>query len=383
MRFKIFTGLCAVCTFLLPLYTVKPNRIQTGSAVWVFQLPTGFWAAAVILIFLIAFIIFSHRHTDILFLLFSLTFMTLLLAILHHIQGHLHIWEAEEYGRISFSAGFWVALLTIYLLLSWAYRNTRHKLLLPTAILLTASGVILFILMGSFEHSAILLEYQNRSGKFLVELLNHVNLSLAAVGTATVIGIPAGIWAARSQKYRVLVFKTVNGIQTIPSLALFGLMIAPLALLSRQFPVLRSLGIAGIGTAPALIALSLYSLLPIIRNTFTAIYYIEPQIISAAHGMGMNRAQTFRYIELPLSTPMILTGIRMSLVQCIGNTAVAALIGAGGLGTFIFQGLGQSVPDLILLGVIPVILLSILFDRLFHLAEHWATPKGVRLAWGN
>jgi len=246
-----------------------------------------------------------------------------------------------------------------------------------------AVGVCLFILVGSFNHSAILLEYQNRSQKFLLELLNHINLSLAAVGTATVIGIPAGIWAARSQKYRNLVFKAVNGIQTIPSLALFGLMIAPLALLSQRFPVLRSMGIAGIGTAPALIALTLYSLLPIIRNTFTGIYYIETQIISAAHGMGMNRAQTFRYIELPLSTPMILTGIRMSLVQCIGNTAVAALIGAGGLGSFIFQGLGQSVPDLILLGVIPVILLSILFDRLFHLAEHWATPKGVRLAWGN
>ena len=383
MRFKIFTGLCAVCTFLLPLYTVKPNRIQTGSAVWVFQLPIGYWAAAVILIFLIVFIVFSRRHTDIFFLLFSIAFMGLLLATLHYIQGHLYIWGGEEYGRISFSGGFWIALLTIYLLLSWTYRTTRHRLLLPIAILLTAAVVMLFVLIGSFEYSAILLEYQNRSQKFLMELLNHVNLSLAAVGTATVIGIPAGIWAARSQKYRILVFKTVNGIQTIPSLALFGLMIAPLALLSRQFPVLRTLGIAGIGTAPALIALTLYSLLPIIRNTFTGIYYIETQIISAAHGMGMNRAQTFRYIELPLSTPMILTGIRMSLVQCIGNTAVAALIGAGGLGTFIFQGLGQSVPDLILLGVIPVILLSVLFDRLFHLAEHWATPKGVRLAWGD
>ena len=383
MRFKFFTGLCAVCTFFLPLYTVKPNRIQTGSAVWVFELPPGYWGAALILIFLTVFIVFSRRHTDILFLLFSIAFISLLLAVLHYLQGHLYIWDAEEYGRISFAEGFWIALLTIYLLLSWAYRNTRHKLLLSIAMLIIAAVVMLFVLLGSFEHSAILLEYQNRSQKFLMELLNHVNLSLAAVGMATVIGIPAGIWAARSQKYRILVFKTVNGIQTIPSLALFGLMIAPLALLSRQFPVLRSLGIAGIGTAPALIALTLYSLLPIIRNTFTGIYYIETQIISAAHGMGMNRAQTFRYVELPLSTPMILTGIRMSLVQCIGNTAVAALIGAGGLGTFIFQGLGQSVPDLILLGVIPVILLSILFDRLFHLAEHWATPKGVRLAWGN
>jgi osmoprotectant transport system permease protein len=97
--------------------------------------------------------------------------------------------------------------------------------------------------------------------------------------------------------------------------------------------------------------------------------------------MGMNRRQIFRYIEMPLAAPLVLTGIRISLVQSIGNTAVAALIGAGGLGTFIFQGLGQSVPDLILLGVIPVILLSVLLDRLFYAGELIATPKGVRATW--
>ncbi len=381
MRFKLFTGLCAICTYLLPIYRVKPNRIQTGSAVRVFDLPPLFWISALILILLIILIVVSRTHTDIYFLLFSLAFMSHLLAMLTYIQNNLFIWEAAQHGRISFSAGFWIALLTIYLLLSWAYRNTRYKLLPSTASVLLVCGIVVFILIGAFGHSAILLEYQNRSDKFLQELLNHITLSLSAVGTATIIGIPAGIWAARSEKYRTLIFKLVNGVQTIPSLALFGLMIAPLALISQQFPVLRSLGIAGIGTAPALIALTLYSLLPIIRNTFTGIYYIETHIITAATGMGMNKSQKFRYVELPLATPMMLTGIRMSLVQTIGNTAVAALIGAGGLGSFIFQGLGQSVPDLILLGVIPVILLSILFDRLFHWTEHFVTPRGVRISW--
>lgn len=381
MRFKLFTGLCAICTYLLPLYIVKPNRIQTGSAVKVFDLPSVYWIGALILILLIVLIVFSRTHTDIFFLLFSLAFMSHLLAILTYIRNNLALWEGAQHGRISFSAGFWIALLTIYMLLSWAYRNTRHKMLPAAAVALLIGGIALFTLLGSFGHSAILLEFRSRSGKFLQELLNHVSLSLSAVGTATLLGIPAGIWAARSEKYRNLIFKVVNGVQTIPSLALFGLMIAPLALISRQFPVLRSLGIAGVGNTPALIALSLYSLLPIIRNTFTGIYYIESHIISAATGMGMSKAQRFRYVELPLATPMMLTGIRMSLVQTTGNTAVAALIGAGGLGTFIFQGLGQSVPDLILLGVIPVILLSILFDRLFHWAEYIVTPKGVRISW--
>ena len=381
MRFKLFTGLCAICTYLLPIYRVKPNRIQTGSAVGVFDLPPMFWIAALILILLIVLIVISRTHTDIYFLLFSLAFMSHLLAILTYIQNNLFRWEAAQHGRISFSAGFWIALLTIYLLLSWAYRNTRYKILPSAASILLICGIAVFILLGAFGHSAILLEFQNRSGKFLQELLNHISLSLSAVGTATLIGIPAGIWAARSNKYRAIIFKVVNGVQTIPSLALFGLMIAPLALISQQFPVLRRIGIAGIGNAPALIALTLYSLLPIIRNTFTGIFYIETHIITAATGMGMSKSQKFRYVELPLATPMMLTGIRMSLVQTIGNTAVAALIGAGGLGTFIFQGLGQSVPDLILLGVIPVILLSILFDRLFHWTEHIVTPKGVRISW--
>ncbi len=381
MRFRIFTGLCAICTFLLPIYRVKPNRIQAGQAVSVFNLPPVFWLSALLLIVLIIVIIFSRKHTDILFLIFSLVFISLMLMVLHYIQGNLYLWQAEQYGRVSFVTGFWISLLTVYLLLSWAHRNTNYKFLTPIALVAIAGCLLVFAMTGSFSNSALFLEYQNRADKFQQELINHIVLSISAVGLATFFGIPAGMWAAGSEKYRGAIFKAVNAIQTIPSLALFGLMIAPLAVISRQFPVLRSLGIAGIGTAPALIALTLYSLLPIIRNTFTGIFYIENHVISAAQGMGMNKIQTFKYIKLPLAMPMILTGIRMSLVQCIGNTAVAALIGAGGLGTFIFQGLGQSVPDLIVLGVIPVIALSILFDRLFHFAEHWATPAGIRLGW--
>ncbi|MGC9312713.1 MAG: hypothetical protein ACP5IA_08455, partial [Sediminispirochaetaceae bacterium] len=107
------------------------------------------------------------------------------------------------------------------------------------------------------------MEFLNHQKKFLRELLQHLYLSLTAVGTAALIGIPAGIKAARSERWRDPIFKVVSGIQTVPSLALFGLMIAPLAALSSAFPVLRTMGIAGIGTAPALIALSLYALLPV------------------------------------------------------------------------------------------------------------------------
>jgi osmoprotectant transport system permease protein len=168
-------------------------------------------------------------------------------------------------------------------------------------------------------------------------------------------------------------------VQTTPSLALFGLMIVPLSLASRRFPLLRQLGIEGIGSAPALIALTLYALLPVARNTYTSLKIIDPAVIEAGIGMGMNRRQRLWRLEVPLALPIILSGIRISAVQAVGNTAVAALIGAGGLGVFIFQGLGEASPDLILLGVVPVILLAVVVDRLMNGLIRAATPRGLAL----
>jgi osmoprotectant transport system permease protein len=174
------------------------------------------------------------------------------------------------------------------------------------------------------------------------------------------------------------VFVVVNGIQTIPSLALFGIMIAPLAILSRTFPVLRELGIQGIGNAPAIIAITLYALLPIVRNTYTSLSIIDRSVVDAGTGMGMGKFEMLRFVEVPLSLPIILGGIRISAVQAVGNTAVAALIGAGGLGAFVFQGLGQAAPDLILLGVFPIIVLAVAVDRIMKFLVEYLTPQGVR-----
>lgn len=381
MKFSIFTALSAAITFLLPLAKVKQNRIVAGEEVWIFQIHPLFGIAAALILFLFFLLIYTRRFGPVFAYLFALLISLTVFGALYYLNQNTHLWDLQDFGRVSFDSGFWFYILTLYLLLSWSYRETESRILKN---LILISPIILpaaFALAGTFGSVSIFLEYSNRREKFFQEFLHHIFLSLTAVGSATLIGVPAGIKAARSERWREPIFKIVSGIQTIPSLALFGLMIAPLALLSQTYPVLRRIGISGIGNAPALIALSLYSLLPIIRNTFTGIFHIESDIKMAAKGMGMNKRQTFRYIELPLSAPMVLTGIRISLVQSIGNTAVAALIGAGGLGTFIFQGLGQSVPDLILLGVIPVILLSVFFDRLFYAGEILATPKGVRYAW--
>jgi osmoprotectant transport system permease protein len=159
------------------------------------------------------------------------------------------------------------------------------------------------------------------------------------------------------------VFTVTSGLQTIPSLALFGLMIAPLAFLSRQVPALRELGIRGVGNAPAIIALTLYGLLPIVRNTFVGLKSIDRGVLDAGRGMGMSRPQLLLMVQLPIALPIILTGLRITAVQTVGNAAVAALIGARGLGNFVFQGLGQAAPDLIVLGALPIVVLAVVVDR--------------------
>jgi osmoprotectant transport system permease protein len=151
-------------------------------------------------------------------------------------------------------------------------------------------------------------------------------------------------------------------VQTIPSLALFGLLMAPLAFLAERSPVLTSLGVQGIGWAPAAIALTLYALLPVVRSTAAGFGSVDRGVVEAGLGLGMDRLQLLRRVELPLALPVVLGGIRVALVQAVGNTAVAALIGAGGLGVFIFQGLGQAAMDLVLLGALPTVALALLAD---------------------
>jgi osmoprotectant transport system permease protein len=159
-------------------------------------------------------------------------------------------------------------------------------------------------------------------------------------------------------------FPVLNVLQTIPSIALFGLLIGPLAWLGRQLP---GLGIAGVGLAPALLALSLYALLPVVRGTLAGLQQVPPAVREAARGMGMTPWQIMLQVETPLALPVFLSGLRITTVQAVGLAAVAALIGAGGFGAIMFQGLSASALDQVLLGVLPVVLLALLVDVAFRL----------------
>jgi osmoprotectant transport system permease protein len=194
-----------------------------------------------------------------------------------------------------------------------------------------------------------------------------------------IVGLPLGILCHRAPRLRTPVLGTLNVIQTIPAIALFGILMAPLGALAARVPAAAALGIRGIGAAPAVVALFLYSLLPIVANTVVGLRRVSHGAVEAALGMGMTPWQVLFRIELPLALPVILTGIRVVLVQNIGMVTVAALIGGGGLGTFVFQGIGQTAIDLVLLGAIPIVVLafsaSVLLDALVEVLDRTASAS--------
>ena len=159
----------------------------------------------------------------------------------------------------------------------------------------------------------------------------------------------------------------------LPELALYGLLIVPLGLL----------GLPTLGTLPALIALTLYALLPIVRNTYLGVSGVDPAIIDAGRGMGMSRGELLWRVEIPLATPLVLEGLRVALVMTVGIAAVMAIAGAQDLGTLIFEGWGQTAIDLVLLGAIPMVVLSIIADQGVRAVERGVVSPGIRLREGQ
>ena len=191
--------------------------------------------------------------------------------------------------------------------------------------------------------------------------LEHLVLVLTSVGIATAIAVPLGIALTRRVAWQRPVLAAANVVQTIPSLALFGLLI-PLPLF-------------GIGTRTALFALTLYGLLPILRNTVTGIAGIDPALREAAVGMGMTNGQLLRRVELPLAASVILAGIRVATVIGIGVATIAAAIGAGGLGVFIFRGVAMVDNRTILAGALPAAGLAVAADLLLGAIERRLRPR--------
>jgi osmoprotectant transport system permease protein len=265
-------------------------------------------------------------------------------------------------ARVSLGGGFWALALLVWLAAAHAVQRLTlrpgwhvavHALvLLPAALLLA---------LGGLDELSLLKEYANRREVFDAALLRHVQIVLAALLPALAIGVPLGVAAARSTALAGPLLAVLNIIQTVPSIAVFALLIAPV----------------GVGLAPAAIALSLYALLPVVHGVMAGLTQVPAAAVEAAHGMGMTDRQVFWRVCVPLALPVLLSGLRVTTVQIIGLAVVAALIGAGGFGALVFQGLGSSALDLVLLGVLPVVALAVLADAALGLLV--VAARGVRV----
>jgi len=276
--------------------------------------------------------------------------------------------------RVAPGAGFWLLLAAVGLLATDAITRMRPgpgARVLLLALFLGAAWLTLAL--GTFDNVSVMREYAVNASAFRVAARQHVLLSIGSLGAAVVVALPLGIFCHRVPRARPGILSTLNIIQTIPSIALFGILMAPLGALAAHVPLAAAAGIRGIGAAPAVLALFLYSLLPIVVNTVAGLRRVSPATVEAALGMGMTSWQTLTGVELLLALPVILTGIRIVLVQNIGLVIVAALIGGGGFGTFVFGGIGQSATDLVLLGAIPTVVLAfsaaVLLDSLIEVLD--------------
>jgi osmoprotectant transport system permease protein len=354
----LLTAAGALALFTLPFVVFKTNRIVPGDARTLLQVLPA-WAALGCYATLLAVAAIALGVGDARVRLLAALAGVVVVALAAAAAGNALTPPGNKVVRIAPGAAWWVLLIALGLLATDAATRMRPGPALRVLFLVVALGIAwLALAHGTFDHLSIMREYAVNAARFAHEAARHVWLAGGSLAAALAAGLPLGILCHRVPRLRGAVLGVLNVVQTIPAIALFGILMAPLGLLAAAWPLAAALGIRGIGAAPAAVALFLYSLLPIVANTVAGLKRVSRTAVEAAHGMGMTDTQVLTGIELPLALPVILTGVRVVLVQNIGMVTVAALIGGGGLGTFVFQGIGQTAIDLVLLGAIPIVALA-------------------------
>lgn len=367
-RVLLLLACVAIVAVALPFVNVAPNRLVSGEPRALWQI----WAFTPLLLgaalaSTVALAFWPGRTA--LWLTFLLSEALFIVLFWSAGQAATQMAAVESpLARTSVGSGLWLWLALCLLVCSDAIRR-----LTPQPVwrwLLNAQFWVIPLLIlfsGDLNQLSLLKEYVNRQEVFDNALAQHLTILFGTLIPALLLGVPLGMWCYRHTSRQGAVFTVLNVIQTIPSVGLFGLLIAPLAGLVKSFPALAAAGIAGTGLTPALIALVLYALLPLVRGVVAGLSQVPPDVLESAHAMGMSARQCFWKIQLPLALPLLVRSLRVVTVQTVGMAVIAALIGAGGFGALVFQGLLSSALDLVLLGVVPTIALAVVLDALFAL----------------
>lgn len=370
-------AILGLASLLAPFMTLAANRIVAGDGISVLRIAGPTITApgvAAVIVGLAMGLIAKWTRLRLLGAVFGLAGLLWLLSR----GAPVLLSQAGEYARVSPAAGFWCLLIIFMLLMADALAALKPGPFMRGVLLFAVLAALVLVLRsGLLSDLSVLQEFSSRRDAFFAEFLRHLGLAFGSLAAAAVIGFPLGILCHHRAGLRDATLPMLSFLQTIPSLAMFGLMIPILGWVGNTVPGAQAIGIAGIGFAPAFLALLLYSLLPVVGNTVAGLAATPPAALEAARGMGMTPGQRLLRVELPLGLPIILTGLRIVLVQNIGLAVIAGLIGGGGFGTFVFQGLNQTATDLILLGALPTVVLAltaaILMDILVELTRR--TPE--------
>ncbi len=364
----------------MPFLRVAANRLVSGEPVFLWAMldgPARVWT--VLLLALLMLLVLSSLliPTKAVFWLHTTLAVALMLAALAlagmHASQLAH--TLPPYARTSMGGAWWMLVILAWLAVLNAVQRLRLGRAVRSCLFLAWGAAIGGLLLSDWcKDLSIMREVANRSEGLWVATAQHLRMVLLSMLAALLIGVPLGWWAYRVRAARQALLPVLNVVQTIPSIALFGLLMAPLALLAVQFPALAKAGLSGVGMLPGVIALTLYALLPVVRGAVAGLEHVPSSARNAARGMGMSQAQVFTLVELPLALPVLLAGVRTAAVQAVGLASVTALIGAGGLGAIMFEGLFSGAQDLVLLGVLPIVALAALTDAFFKQLVRLAQP---------
>ncbi len=277
---------------------------------------------------------------------------------------------AGSFARVSVGMGAWISAIAAYAVVLSARREVGISS--APGLALAASVPVAFVVLlasGALADLGMLKEYANVADSFWVYVRNTIIYSSAALGAATVLGFTLGGLAFSVRRLEQPVFAAVSIFQTIPGLAMIGLLFAPIAWVRQHVPLAESLGVGGLGWAPVVIALTLYALLAITRNTYAGLNGVPEEAVDAARGMGMTSRQLMWRIRVPLALSVLFSGERTAAVQTIGNSSLGAFVAAFTLGTLIFGGLAQQALDLTMLGSVAVVLLAVIADELLRVVQ--------------
>ncbi|MDO5620663.1 MAG: ABC transporter permease [Paracoccus sp. (in: a-proteobacteria)] len=354
----VVAAVIGLAGLVLPFVQFRANRIVAGEGLHLPDVLGGTGAAVLAglaAVFVLAALRGVRPALRLAVAVAALTALTLTLG-----QAATMLSDGGAIARVSPAAGYWVLTLALGLIAAdgaaqMRLRPPAHWLLLAV----TVAAAAALIGSGVLDDVSVMREYAARADQFWREGARHLILAFASLGAALVVGLPLGIVVYTVPGLRGAVLGALDFIQTIPSLALFGLMIPLFGWVAANVPGAAGAGIAGIGAFPALVALFLYSLLPVVSNMVVGLDSIPASIREAATGLGMTRTQALRRVMIPLTLPVVLAAVRIVLVQNIGLAVIAGLIGGGGFGSFVFQGLNQTAMDLILLGALPTIALAL------------------------